>query len=493
MASLSDEFTLESVKDFMVSRGGRVTNHELVNHFKTYLTNPACKETARNKFKQYVNTLANISNEGGEKYLVLKRKYRVGTPLDDEYVTPAQSPSGPAFTTPNQFNVYGSPQLSSPLSPGTPPAPPLPARATPPYRAPPPYRPPPPATPSHQGYLPPEDLKFSERRYDGSPQHFNGRSETRYHGDIPVYHPGSEPRYPPVADSRFSEARYPYEEPADLGIPPPPQTMRSASSLSSLSSSVSYGGSSTPHSPAPPYGGYGNAPPLAPLSASRPKSLSLHQMSSPSEDGDSQSMSATTVSSSSTPSSEEPPPPVPPRRRQADNKENLRPAPDGEEGAKIGMGDGNSEDGAGEGTGEERKTSVSVREQTQKFNKLASESQLPSSSSRASSKSNRSSRSDKDDDDSTSILSYGPEGQEWQIAVAKSDFSEILRLLKIHPSLARHKVCCWSDVAWWWIAVVPAPGSAQGKPDWLRTGRSGSTHSPPLPSLSIRLQAAAAE
>ncbi|KAK8406957.1 hypothetical protein O3P69_007478 [Scylla paramamosain] len=280
MASLSDEFTLESVKDFMVSRGGRVTNHELVNHFKTYLTNPACKETARNKFKQYVNTLANISNEGGEKYLVLKRKYRVGTPLDDEYVTPAQSPSGPAFTTPNQFNVYGSPQLSSPLSPGTPPAPPLPARATPPYRAPPPYRPPPPATPSHQGYLPPEDLKFR-----------------------------SEPRYPPVADSRFSEARYPYEEPADLGIPPPPQTMRSASSLSSLSSSVSYGGSSTPHSPAPPYGGYGNAPPLAPLSASRPKSLSLHQMSSPSEDGDSQSMSATTVSSSSTPSSEEPPPP----------------------------------------------------------------------------------------------------------------------------------------------------------------------------------------
>ncbi|KAK8406956.1 hypothetical protein O3P69_007477 [Scylla paramamosain] len=104
-----------------------------------------------------------------------------------------------------------------------------------------------------------------------------------------------------------------------------------------------------------------------------------------------------------------------------------------------GMGDGNSEDGAGEGTGEERKTSVSVREQTQKFNKLASESQLPSSSSRASSKSNRSSRSDKDDDDSTSILSYGPEGQEWQIAVAKSDFSEMLRLLKIHPSLARHK------------------------------------------------------
>lgn len=46
MASIADEFTLESVKDFMVSRGGRVTNHQLVNQFKIYLTNPACKGKA---------------------------------------------------------------------------------------------------------------------------------------------------------------------------------------------------------------------------------------------------------------------------------------------------------------------------------------------------------------------------------------------------------------------------------------------------------------
>ena len=59
------------------------------------------------------------------------------------------------------------------------------------------------------------------------------------------------------------------------------------------------------------------------------------------------------------------------------------------------MEDGSSEDGGGEGTGDERKVSVSVREQTQRFNKLASDSQLPSSDSRGSSKSNRSSRSEK--------------------------------------------------------------------------------------------------
>lgn len=159
------------------------------------------------------------------------------------------------------------------------------------------------------------------------------------------------------------------------------------------------------------------------------------------------------MSSASTPSSEEPPPPVPPRRRQVDNKENMRPAPDGEEGAKmVAAGDGSSEDGSVAGNGEERKVSVSVREQTQKFNKLASESQLPNASSRGSSKSNRSSRSDRDDDDSTSILSYGPEGQEWQVAAAKSDFNEILRLLKTHPSLARHKDLASGYTALHWAA-----------------------------------------
>ena len=37
------EFTLESVKDFIIEKGGRVTNHELVKHFKLFLTDPATK------------------------------------------------------------------------------------------------------------------------------------------------------------------------------------------------------------------------------------------------------------------------------------------------------------------------------------------------------------------------------------------------------------------------------------------------------------------
>jgi hypothetical protein len=37
------EFTLESVRAFMLEKGGKVTNHELVKHFKQFLTDPCTK------------------------------------------------------------------------------------------------------------------------------------------------------------------------------------------------------------------------------------------------------------------------------------------------------------------------------------------------------------------------------------------------------------------------------------------------------------------
>ena len=38
-----EEFSLEAVRDFMIQRGGRVTNHELVQQFKVFLTNTESK------------------------------------------------------------------------------------------------------------------------------------------------------------------------------------------------------------------------------------------------------------------------------------------------------------------------------------------------------------------------------------------------------------------------------------------------------------------
>jgi hypothetical protein len=69
------EFSLESVRQYMLARDGQVTNHELVKYFRAWLTSPTEKETSRQRFKEYVNTLATIRQEHGEKYLVLKRKY----------------------------------------------------------------------------------------------------------------------------------------------------------------------------------------------------------------------------------------------------------------------------------------------------------------------------------------------------------------------------------------------------------------------------------
>ncbi|GFO06127.1 ankyrin repeat domain-containing protein [Plakobranchus ocellatus] len=74
------DFELDAVLDFMISRGGRVRNHELVTHFKNFLNHPNNKAQNREKFKDYVNELATIKlDESGEKVLLLKRKYRLSS------------------------------------------------------------------------------------------------------------------------------------------------------------------------------------------------------------------------------------------------------------------------------------------------------------------------------------------------------------------------------------------------------------------------------
>ncbi|XP_014482377.1 PREDICTED: ankyrin repeat domain-containing protein SOWAHC isoform X3 [Dinoponera quadriceps] len=117
MASPS-ELSFEEIRNYLLENGGTARNHDLVKHFKRFLTDPETRVEARNRFKEYVNTLATIKNEEGEKYLVLKKKYRqVSLDLS----------SSPQIGSPSS-NV--SPDLPIPVSP---------------LRDPPPYRPPPPA------------------------------------------------------------------------------------------------------------------------------------------------------------------------------------------------------------------------------------------------------------------------------------------------------------------------------------------------------------
>ncbi|KAH9509519.1 hypothetical protein Btru_046085 [Bulinus truncatus] len=70
------DFEIDAVLQFMLSKGGRVRNHELVTHFKNVLNHPVNKALNREKFKDYVNELATIKLDSGEKVLVLKKKYR---------------------------------------------------------------------------------------------------------------------------------------------------------------------------------------------------------------------------------------------------------------------------------------------------------------------------------------------------------------------------------------------------------------------------------
>ncbi|XP_065574702.1 ankyrin repeat domain-containing protein SOWAHA-like [Artemia franciscana] len=72
---MDDEFSLESVRQFIIMQGGKTTNHELVRHFKKFLTDPIQKDEARAQFRDYVNILASVKQEGNEKFLVLKKKY----------------------------------------------------------------------------------------------------------------------------------------------------------------------------------------------------------------------------------------------------------------------------------------------------------------------------------------------------------------------------------------------------------------------------------
>ncbi len=69
-----------------------MTNHDLVKYFKAWLTHPTEKESARQKFKEYVNTLATIKQENGEKYLMLKKRYYPN--FDDEQEDPKGPGSG---------------------------------------------------------------------------------------------------------------------------------------------------------------------------------------------------------------------------------------------------------------------------------------------------------------------------------------------------------------------------------------------------------------
>ncbi|XP_018015543.1 ankyrin repeat domain-containing protein SOWAHB [Hyalella azteca] len=535
MANGATEFSLDAVRDFMLCRGGRVTNHELVQHFKSFLTNTDNKELARDQFKQYVNTLSHVVKEENNKYLVLKKKYCVDAPLTSSNNRPSdphvlQSPDSnfiPAqysqnhaphnVSIPNEFAVspqaaassgrgylfhdrgpempgeqmskmtdfnqrYGSQQsqgiqqndAASPYGQqfqrrdsnssfgGAVPnqdysAPPLPPRqiaspyngGAPPaarLRTPPPYRPPPP---------PPESPKIMDpslmHNPHGNPNFgpsYNSHEYNRFPAPGAIGHPSglshqisaheyrSPDPYPKEHHRRSSYEAHSeqdfrnhnrsssFDEPPDLGIPVPQsfpassQHQQSNQGLIPLSATKRTGPRQAPSHPDG----------ILQSRSRKNKYDSPPSDASQASSDDSSELRAADRGRS---------------HNQVDrNKENFEPPTH-----SIAMQskqdmpnnpDGDAESLAPPTTGGNEKK-ISVKEKTQIFNRMASETNLGDKLLKNGSKSNRSSRAEKDYDDTKSILSYGQDGQDWLVAAASSDFNEILRLLKAHPELIRRK------------------------------------------------------
>ncbi|XP_021920715.1 uncharacterized protein LOC110830296 isoform X2 [Zootermopsis nevadensis] len=135
--AVPSELSVQAIRDFMLENGGKVTNHDLVKHFKRFLTNPETRDEARNQFKEFVNMVATIRNEGGEKYLILKKKYRNPMGAQSPGISVASpvllSPSSDSLSSPAGMvpsgNLFASEESLNAMSP---------SRHPPPYRSPPP-------------------------------------------------------------------------------------------------------------------------------------------------------------------------------------------------------------------------------------------------------------------------------------------------------------------------------------------------------------------
>ena len=67
----------------------RSLQSELIKSYKRWLFAPQEKENAMGQFKDYVNTMATIKQENGEKYFLLKKKFYT------EYFTNNYPPPAP--------------------------------------------------------------------------------------------------------------------------------------------------------------------------------------------------------------------------------------------------------------------------------------------------------------------------------------------------------------------------------------------------------------
>ena len=76
MAADSNFVSVDQIVNFLMENGGKVTNFDFIEHFKTALPEePERKAVARLQFKTCVNSVAFVRPEDGVKYVCLGKKY----------------------------------------------------------------------------------------------------------------------------------------------------------------------------------------------------------------------------------------------------------------------------------------------------------------------------------------------------------------------------------------------------------------------------------
>ncbi|XP_039286005.1 LOW QUALITY PROTEIN: ankyrin repeat domain-containing protein SOWAHC [Nilaparvata lugens] len=402
------DLSLESIREFILQRGGTVTNHDLVKHFKPALTNPETRAEARNEFKENVNTLATIvRGEEGEKYLILKKRFR----------------------HPETFTPGGSSSRSSVVS------------------SPPPYTPDPPFLGIPTSPLP-TPSNFSPGNYPlGTPSNFSASQDsfenffTPTNRQPPPYRPPPPPVSTPQRGGSSSQI-------------PTSHTNLTSQNLNSFPQSLSSSNSSSfPHSPPAnfsfPHSPQSSIPrsPSAPLVSRSASVASLSPSTSSTA-----SFSSSTYQLSSSSSFADPPPPVPPRRKSSEkikmdtfnnnnvnNKENVvgelnkRPKTIGAE--------AESEDNSQV----DAESKITVKECMQKFNRLASESALQRSQFPSNKKKSGKETPERDEEDSVSL---DPKAREWQVRAAQCNYQALAKMAGENHRLARLK-CPFTTALHW--------------------------------------------
>ncbi|XKL60141.1 hypothetical protein PGB90_001157 [Kerria lacca] len=123
------KLNVDTVRDYILSKGGKIYNTDLVKYFKPLLIQPETKDIAREEFKKIINKIAVVlRDEKDEKYLILKQPSNEQSPI----ASPEPSLSYSSSFSSLVAGVSLSPSIDSLSSiPGM-------SKQPPPYRSPPP-------------------------------------------------------------------------------------------------------------------------------------------------------------------------------------------------------------------------------------------------------------------------------------------------------------------------------------------------------------------